>query len=63
MSKVKTAWECECGAIAYGKMPPAECKRCGEEQSYVEADEDSLSELADENLMEEIRAKDWGENE
>ncbi|MGV8131769.1 MAG: hypothetical protein ACP5N7_06745 [Candidatus Pacearchaeota archaeon] len=63
MSKVKTAWECDCGAIAYGKLPPTECKRCGEEDSYVEADEDHLAELADENLMEEIRAKDWGEEE
>ena len=61
MSKVKTAWECECGAIAYGKMPPVDCKRCGEESSYVEADEENLEELNEENLMEEIRAKDWGE--
>jgi len=46
MSKLKTAWECECGALAYGKLPPAECKRCGEEGTYAEADEDDLDELA-----------------
>ena len=61
MSKLKTAWECPCGHIAYGEMPPQECRRCGEEESYVEADEDQFEELADENLIEEIRAKDWGE--
>jgi DNA-binding IclR family transcriptional regulator len=63
MSKLKTAWECGCGAIAYGKLPPEECKRCNEEGSYVEADEDHIESLADENLMEQIRARDWGEEE
>lgn len=63
MTKIKTAWECNCGAIAYGKLPPQECKRCGEESSYVEADEDQFETHADENLMEEIRGKDWGEEE
>ncbi len=62
MSKLKTAWECECGSIAYGKLPPSECGRCHAEGSYVEADEEQFEELADENLMEEIRAKDWGED-
>ena len=61
MSKLKTAWECECGSIAYGKLPPEECKRCGEEGSYVEADEESIENIADENLMEQMRARDWGE--
>lgn len=63
MIKLKTTWECQCGSIAYGKMPPAECKRCGEEGTYVEADEENIETLADENLMEEIRSKDWGEEE
>lgn len=62
MSKLKTAWECECGAIAYGKLPPEECSRCSNANSFVEADEEQFEELADENLMEEIRAKDWGED-
>ena len=47
MSKLKTTWECECGSIAYGKLPPEECKRCGEEGSYVEADEESIETLSD----------------
>ncbi len=62
MSKSNVAWACQCGAIAYGKLPPGECARCGEEDVFVEADEDELNELADENLMGEIRGKDWGED-
>lgn len=62
MSKSRTAWNCECGAIAYGKLPPAECTRCDTVNSFVEADEDELDELAGENLMDEIRGKDWGED-
>ena len=62
MSKSNVAWECECGAIAYGKLPPNECSRCGEEDKFAEADEDEISELADENLIEEIRSRDWGED-
>ncbi len=62
MSKLKTAWECECGSIAYGKLPPEECRRCNKSNSFVEADEEQFDELADENLMEEIRARDWGED-
>lgn len=62
MSKSRTAWECACGAIAYGKLPPAECTRCSEEGTFVEADEEELDALADEHLIEEIRGKDWGED-
>ena len=56
------AWECGCGAIAYGKLPPGECSRCGEEDGFVEADEEELDELADESLIKEIRSRDWGED-
>lgn len=62
MSKSRIAWECECGAIAYGKLPPEECSRCANEDCFVEADEDELDELADEHLIEEIRGKEWGED-
>ncbi|MBS3083609.1 hypothetical protein J4423_02285 [Candidatus Pacearchaeota archaeon] len=62
MSKLKTAWECECGSIAYGKLPPEECARCSSSDCFIEADEEKFESLADENLMEEIRAKDWGED-
>jgi hypothetical protein len=63
MSKSKTAWECECGFIAYGKLPPTGCSKCDTEDGFVEVDEDELEELADENLMEEIRGRDWGDAE
>ncbi len=62
MSKSNIAWECQCGSLAYGKLPPSECSRCGEEDAFVEADEDELNEHADENLIGEIRGKDWGED-
>ena len=62
MSKSRVAWECECGAIAYGKLPPEECSRCAGADCFVEADEDELDELANEHLIGEIRAKDWGED-
>lgn len=63
MSKSKSAWECDCGAIAYGKLPPTECSRCDAEDSFVEVDEDELDDLADEHLMGAIRGKDWGDDE
>ena len=62
MSKSNVAWECGCGAIAYGKLPPNECLRCGDEDRFVEADEEELAELADDNLMEEIRSIEWGDD-
>ncbi|MEK6792801.1 MAG: hypothetical protein AABX96_00095 [Nanoarchaeota archaeon] len=62
MSKLKTAWACECGSIAYGKLPPEECIRCSASDCFIEADEERFESLADENLIEEIRAKDWGED-
>lgn len=61
MSKSRVAWECECGAIAYGKLPPEECSRCATSDCFVEVDEDELTELADEHLISEIRGRDWGE--
>ncbi|MEK6915170.1 MAG: hypothetical protein AABW89_01355 [Nanoarchaeota archaeon] len=63
MSKLKATWECECGFIAYGKLPPEECSRCGDSNCFVEADEEQFETLADENLIREIRAKDWGEED
>jgi len=62
MSKSNAAWECSCGAIAYGKLPPSECSRCGEEDKFAGADEEELAELADEILIGEIRSKEWGED-
>ena len=62
MSKSRTAWECECGAIAYSKLPPEECSRCAGESCFVEVDEEDLDELADEHLISEIRGKDWGDD-
>ena len=61
MSKSRIAWECECGAIAYGKLPPEECSRCTATESFVEIEEEELDALADEKLIEEIRGRDWGE--
>lgn len=61
MSKSRVAWECECGTIAYGKLPPTECSRCDATDSFIEVDEEELDSLADENLMDEIRSRDWGE--
>ncbi len=63
MNKSNTAWECQCGVIAYGKLPPVECSRCDMEDSFVEVDEEELDSLADEHLIGEIRGKDWGEEE
>ncbi|MSS74088.1 hypothetical protein EXS72_00405 [Candidatus Pacearchaeota archaeon] len=63
MNKSKVAWECNCGAIAYGKLPPAECLKCDSADSFIEADEDQLDELTGENLMNEIRSKSWGDDD
>jgi hypothetical protein len=63
MTKLKTTWECECGSIAYGKLPPEECSKCGESDCFIEVDEEQFDSLADENLMREIRSKDWGEED
>lgn len=54
----KTAWECECGEIAYGKLPPEECKKCWETDSFSELSEDEVELLEEEKLMGAIRAKD-----
>ena len=62
MSKSRIAWECDCGAIAYAKLPPEECSRCAATESFIEVDEEELDALADENLIGEIRARDWGED-
>ncbi len=60
MAKVtkRSAWECECGEIAYGKLPPEECKKCWEGDSFVELSEDEVEALEEQRLIHEIRAKD-----
>jgi hypothetical protein len=63
MSKQQTAWECDCGAVAYGKLPPEECNKCSASDSFVEIDEDELDATAESYLMGEIRGSDWGEEE
>lgn len=57
-SAKKSAWECECGEIAYGKLPPEECKKCWESDNFVELSEDEVEALEEKRLINEIRAKD-----
>ena len=63
MTKLKTTWECECGSIAYGKLPPEECSRCGNSDCFIAPDEDQIGLLAEENLIREIRPKDMEDEE
>ena len=57
----KSAWECECGAIIYGKLPPEECSKCWETDSFAELSEEDMESLEEEHLMGQIRAKDVNE--
>ncbi len=57
----RSVWECECGEIIYGKLPPEECKKCWETDSFAELSEDEVEALQEEKLMGEIRAKDVDE--
>ncbi len=63
MSKIGTAWECNCGAVAYGKLPPEECNKCSASDSFNEIDDDAFDETAESSLLAEIRGSDWGDED
>ena len=54
----KSVWECECGEIAYGKLPPEECKKCWESDSFVVLSEQEAAVYEEKRLMSQIRARD-----
>jgi len=31
-----SAWECECGTVEYGSIPPAECEKCFKIDSFTQ---------------------------
>lgn len=54
-------WECDCGHIEYGELPPEECNKCWQSNSFIEVPEDMVDEMKD-HILEEIRTN-YGDDE
>ena len=60
-------WECECGAIEYGKQPPTECGECNTIGKFTRVPEDKIEEketraiLSGQSEEDEIGEEEWEE--
>ncbi len=64
MTKPKSSmWECECGAIAYGEMPPQECDDCGSLNSFLKVPEDLEDEKSEERFLKSRNSHEEGDEE
>lgn len=59
-------WECECGAIGYGKQPPTECKECNTVGKFVRVPEEKVEEKETRAILsgqsdDEEDGEDWEE--
>lgn len=50
MASAGYAWECECGHIEYGEIPPEECPKCHDIDSFTKLPE----EIADERVKDDF---------
>ena len=55
---VETVWECSCGQIEYGDLPPEECSSCFKIDSFTQLPE----ELALEREKDKVEEFDMPEN-
>lgn len=46
-------WECECGHIDYGEVPPQDCQKCLRIDSFSKVPEDQISEKGEEKILSE----------
>jgi hypothetical protein len=56
-------WKCDCGNIAYGENPPAECTKCGSLNTFALVPEDMVQELEDNYIVENLPQGDSGEED
>jgi len=47
-------WECSCGHVEYGDLPPVECLKCFAIESFVQLPEELIEEREKDNSVEKI---------
>ena len=63
VKKKALVWECECGNIEYGSLPPEECSECSSLNSFLKVPDEMVEGKMEENILKSKTFEEEEEDE